>query len=156
MLRSIVVAAAFVVMMAVGAAAQTGPIEADHVWARATPSGAKTAVVYLTLVNKGAADDRLVAVSTDVAGKADLHTTTTENGIARMRPVAALDLKPGSPTVLKPGGYHIMLTDLKRPLAVGQSFPLSLTFEKAGKIDVTVMVEKAGTTDPHAMPGMKM
>ena len=156
MLRSILVALALLVAAVAGAAAQTAPIEADHVWARATPGGSKTAAVYLTLVNKGLAGDRLVAVSTGVAGRAELHITTTENGIARMRPVAALDMKPGTTTVLKPGGYHIMLRDLKHPLTEGQSFLLSLTFEKAGKMDVTVTVEKAGAMDSGSMPGMKM
>ena len=156
MLKSIPFALALVVATVASVAAQTAPIAADHVWARASPSGAKTAAVYLTLVNKGAAEDRLVAVSTGVAGKAELHKTTTENGIASMRPVPALDVKPGTTVVFKPGGYHIMLMELKEPLVAGQSFPLSLTFEKAGKMDVTVTVEKAGAADSGSMPGMKM
>ena len=98
----------------------------------------------MTLINNGTANDRLVSVSTPVAGVAQLHTTTTENGVMGMRPLAALDVKPGAPTVLKPGGYHVMLMDLKGPLVVGQSFAVSVTFEKAGRIDVTAVVEKAG------------
>ncbi len=156
MLRSIALAALLVLASVAGAAAQTPSIEADHVWARATPGGAKTAAIYMTLVNKGSADDRLVSVSTPVAGVAELHTSTTENGMMRMRPVEALDVTPGTPAVLKPGGYHVMLMELKGPLVTGQSFAVSLTFEKAGRIDVTATVEKAGAMGPDAMPGMKM
>jgi copper(I)-binding protein len=156
MLRSIALAALLVLASVAGAVAQTPSIEADHVWARATPGGAKTGAIYMTLVNKGSADDRLVSVSTPVAGVAELHTSTTENGMMRMRPVEALDVTPGTPAVLKPGGYHVMLMELKGPLVTGQSFAVSLTFEKAGTIDVTATVEKAGAMGPGAMPGMKM
>ena len=155
MLKSIAIAALLIAAITTGAAAQTSPIEADRVWARATLSGARTAVVYMTLINKGHDDDRLVAVSTDLAGRADVHATRTENGVMSMRPVTALDVKPGAPTVLKPGGYHVMLMDLKEPLVAGQSFALSLTFEKAGKIDVTGIVEKADAMHSDTMPGMK-
>jgi periplasmic copper chaperone A len=154
--RTILTAALLLIATLSSALAQTAPIQADHAWARATPGGAKAAAVYLTLVNMGTADDRLVSVSTTVAGKATLHRTTTQDGVTRMRPVASLDVKPGTPVELKPGGYHIMLTDLKGPLVAGQSFSLSLTFEKAGMIDVTAEVEKAGAMKPDSMPGMKM
>lgn len=156
MLRSILLAGLLAVAGVAAAVAQAPTVEVQHAWARATPGGAKTAALYMTLVNKGTADDRLVSVSTPVAGRAGLHATTTDNGVMRMRPVAALDVKPGTPTVLKPGGYHVMLMDLKRPLVAGQSFAVALTFEKAGEIDVTAVVEKAGATSPGAMPGMKM
>jgi periplasmic copper chaperone A len=156
MLKSILLIGLLIVAGAGTAMAQAPTINADHVWARATPGGAKTAALYMTLSNKGAEGDRLVAISTPIAGKAELHSTTTDNGVTRMRPVAALEVKPGTSTVLKPGGYHVMLTDLKGPLVVGQSFAVSLTFEKAGKIDATAVVEKIGAMAPGAMPGMKM
>jgi periplasmic copper chaperone A len=156
MLRSIALAALLVLASVGGAAAQTPSIQADHVWARATPGGAKTAAIYMTLSNKGTADDRLVSVSTPVAGTAEVHSTTTENGMMRMRPAGPLDVKPGTPVVLKPGGYHVMLMDLKGPLVAGQSFAVTLTFEKAGAVEVTATVEKAGAMGPGAMPGMKM
>jgi periplasmic copper chaperone A len=140
------------------AMAQTSNIEVDHAWARATPGGAKTAAIYLTLVNKGTAPDRLMAAATSAAGKAEIHSTTEDNGVMRMRPVDSIEVKPGMPVTFKPGGYHVMLMDLKAPLKEGQQVPLTLTFEKAGKVDVTAAVEKAGSmgTQPHDMPGMKM
>jgi len=156
MLRTIAVTSLLALTMIASVSAQTSSIEVNHVWARATPAGAKTAAVYMTLTNKGSAPDRLMSVSTSVADKADVHTTINDNGVTRMRPVTALDVKPGMPTVLKPGGYHIMLMDLKGPLVAGQSFALSLTFEKAGTINATATVEKAGSMGPGDMPGMKM
>ncbi|HTZ79963.1 MAG TPA: copper chaperone PCu(A)C [Stellaceae bacterium] len=156
-MRKMFVLAAFFLLTGVSlAAAQTSGIEVQKAWARATPGGAKTAAVYLTLINKGNAPDRLVSVSTPAAGMADVHTTVTENGVMKMRPTGPLEVKPGTPTVFKPGGYHIMLMDLKGPLVAGQKIALSLTFEKAGKMDVTATVEKAGAMGPGAMPGMKM
>jgi copper(I)-binding protein len=110
----------------------------------------------MTLVNKGPGDDRLVSVSTPVAGKAEVHATTTENGVMHMQPVEALDVKPGTPTVLKPGGYHVMLMDLKGPLVAGKTFAVTLGFEKSGKIDTTATVEKIGAMAPGGMPGMPM
>jgi copper(I)-binding protein len=70
-------------------------------------------------------------VATPAADEAELHIALTENGVAKMRPVSAVDANDGTPVVMKPGGLHIMLTRLKAPLKEGQSFPLTLTFEKA-------------------------
>jgi periplasmic copper chaperone A len=138
------------------ALAQSGSIEVDHVWARATPGGAKTGAIYLTIANKGGAPDKLLSASTPAAGLAQVHSMSMDNGVMKMRPVASLDLKPGETTELKPGGLHIMLMQLKGPLVEGKSVPLTLTFEKAGKVDVTATVEKPGAMGPAAMPGMKM
>jgi periplasmic copper chaperone A len=156
MLRPILLMGLFAIASIAPAMAQAPTIEVDQAWARATPGGAKTAALYMTLVNKSTADDRLVSVSTPVAGKADLHSTTTENGVMHMRPLAALDVKPGAPTVLKPGGYHVMLMDLKGPLVAGQTFPVTVIFEKAGKVEATAKVEKVGAMAPGSMPGMQM
>jgi copper(I)-binding protein len=146
-------ALAFLASITHGALAQTGvTIEIDHPWARA--SAGKTGVAYLTIVNRGTTDDRLVSASTPVAEKAEPHSTTSDNGVMKMRPVDGIDVKAGGKAELKPGGLHLMLMGLKAPLKAGQSFPLTLTFEKAGAIDATVAVEKAGAMSGHAMPGM--
>jgi copper(I)-binding protein len=156
MLRSTFVIGLLLLASVAPAVPQTKAIEVTQAWARATPGGAKTAALYMTLVNKGSAEDRLVSVSTPVAGKAEVHSSTTENGVMHMGPVAALAVKPGTPTILKPGGYHVMLTDLKAPLVAGQTFTVSLTFEKAGTIEATATVQKVGAMGPGAMPGMQM
>lgn len=137
-------------------AQSAGSIEVTHAWARATAATAKTGAAYLTLVNKGTSDDRLVAVAGTVAAKAELHVTNAENGVMKMRPLAAVEVKAGGQAELKPGGMHIMLVGLAAPLKEGQQFPLTLTFEKAGTVEVTVTVEKAGAMGDHAMPGMTM
>jgi copper(I)-binding protein len=145
--------------------AQDGGVEIKEAWARATPGGAQTAAAYVTLVS--AAGDRLTGVSTPAAQKADIHSMTMDNGVMKMRQVDGLDLPAGQAVTLKPGGYHIMLTGLAKPLEEGQSFPLTLDFAKAGTREVIVSVEKIGAMDPAnqaggtpgnsmSMPGMKM
>jgi periplasmic copper chaperone A len=135
------------------AAAQTGTIAVDHPWARA--SIGQVGVVYMTLKNTGASDDRLVAAATPVAAEAQLHISINNNGVMSMRPLAAVELKAHGQAVLQPGGMHLMLTGLKHPLKAGQHFPLTLTFAKAGTFTVTVPVMKVGSTG-GAMGGMKM
>jgi len=131
-------------LLATAAAAQTAQPQITDAWARATPGTAQPGVAYLTI--RSATADRLVAASTPVAKKAELHTMSMSNGIMQMRPASGLDIPAGQPVTLNPGGEHIMLMGLEHPLREGQSFPLTLTFEKAGNREVTVAVEKAGAT----------
>ena len=155
MLRSIALASVLLTAFASAAIAQTkpSPIVVENAWARATPGTTKTGAVYLTVVDHGTASDRLVGVASPVAARAELHSMSNDNGVMKMREVDAIPVKPGTPTELKPGGYHIMLVDLKQPLKEGDAFPLTLRFEKAGSIAVSVKVEKVGAMAP--MPGMK-
>jgi periplasmic copper chaperone A len=134
-----------------------GGISVEHAWARATTATAKTGAAYFTIVNKGATDDRLVAASSPASDKAQLHVTIEDKGVMKMRPMPDLAIKPGATVSLVPGQMHLMLIGLKAPLKLGESFPITLTFEKAGHVEVQVKVEKpgAGSMD-HAMPGMQM
>ena len=77
------------------ALAQSGSIEVDHAWARATPGGAKTGAIYLTIANKGGAPDKLLSASTPAAGLAQLHSMSMDNGVMKMRPLARIDVKAG-------------------------------------------------------------
>lgn len=141
--------------LAVAARAQavpTAPIAVEHAWARATPGNVKTGVAYMTLVDHGPAPDRLVGAWSPVAGQVQLHSMSQDNGMMKMRAVDAIPVEPGRATELKPGGYHVMLLDLKQPLKEGDSFPMTLSFEKAGSVPVTVKVEKAGAMEPQAGP----
>lgn len=147
--------AAFCLAAAASASAQTSPIEISHAWARATAASAANGAVYLKVTNHGAADDRLTGASTPVATKTELHVTTNDNGVMKMQPVAEVPVKAGGNAEFKPGGMHIMLLGLKHPLAAGDSFPLTLTFDKAGAVQTMVTVEKAGGPSKD-MPGMKM
>lgn len=117
-----------------------GPIQVEQPWARAAATANSAA--YLTLENHGTDPDRLVAVATPAARSAELHTTSVDaQGVASMRPVQAIDLPAGGQAQLAPGGLHIMLMGLTQPLEVGQHFPVTLTFEKAGEMTVEVAVE---------------
>jgi hypothetical protein len=136
------------------AAAQTGQVEIKDAWARATPGKAENGAAYLTIV--APATDKLVAVSSPAAKKTGLHTMTTEGGIMKMRPLDGLDVPANQPVTLKPGGVHIMLQGLNEPLQAGKSFPLTLTFEKAGERQVEVAVEKPGAMGPEGHAGMQM
>jgi len=128
--------------------AQTGQLEVASAWARATPAKAETGIAYVTIRSPTA--DRLISVSSPVAKKAELNSMEMSGMVMKMRPLASLDIPAGQPVTLKPGGDHIMLMGLNGPLREGQSFPLTLTFEKAGAREVTVTVEKPGAAGPAA------
>lgn len=124
-----------------------GDLKIDHPWARATPGAITTGAVYLSVTATGAAPDRLVAAATPRAAKAELHTQIMDGDVMKMRALSAIEINPGEPTMLKPGGMHIMLVGLTAPLREKDRFPLTLTFEKAGKVEVEVLVESAGARD---------
>jgi copper(I)-binding protein len=128
------------------ALAQTGQLEVSSAWARATPAKAENGIAYLTI--RSPTPDRLLSVSSPVAKKAELNTMEMSGIVMKMRPIASLDIPAGQPVTLKPSGEHIMLLGLNGPLREGQSFPLTLTFEKAGAREVTVAVEKPGAAGP--------
>jgi len=141
---SVMIAAAFPAF-AQGTGSSTMAVEQP--WARATPAGAKTGAVYMTLDNKSGTADRPTGVSSDVADKLQIHEMKVENGVMKMREIAGgLSIPASGSVVLKPGSYHVMLIGLKKPLTVGEKFPLTLTFEKAGNISVTVPVQAMGAT----------
>jgi copper(I)-binding protein len=124
---------------------KAGAIEIDHPWARATPGGAKVGAGYLKLTNTGATPDRLVSATAAAAGRVEIHEMSMDNGMMMMRPVkGGVELKPGGTVEFKSGGYHLMLLDLKAPLKTGDHIKGTLTFEKAGPVDVEFMVEGVG------------
>lgn len=126
-------------------------IVVERPWARATPGGAKTGATYLTLINNGDSAEQLLGAITPVADKVQFHSTTEENGMSRMRELDVVDLAAHGRVTFDPGGMHVMLVGLKQPLKEGQTFPLTLTFAKAGKVDVTVPVAKIGAMRPADM-----
>ena len=128
-----------------------GDITVRDPWSRATVGAATNGVVYMTIVNRGDAADRLLAASAAVAGMASLHESTVDGGVMKMRPVTAIAVGPGETVVLKPGGLHIMLMNVARPLREGEMFPADLTFERAGTIRVQVTVGKAGALNGGTM-----
>ena len=116
-------------------------------WARATPPGMAVAAVYLTLAG-GPQADRLVGAATPRAAMTQIHVVTEAEGMARMRPTAGVDVPARQSVALAPQGTHIMLMNLPRPLVAGERFPLTLQFEQAGNIEVSVEVRAPGATPP--------
>ena len=167
----LVVSATLMIASALPALAQAAStsIVVEQPYARATPAGAQTGAAYMTIENKANAADRLTGVSSDIAAQAQVHEMSMDNGVMKMREVTGgLSIPAGGSVTLKPGGYHVMLMGLKKQLAAGDSFPLTLTFEKAGNISVTVPVQAMGgmgnmggmggmhDTKPGGMGGMEM
>ncbi len=150
--------ALFATCISTAAMAQTTDrIKVSDAWSRATPTAQSSAAVYFTVENSGT-PDRLTAESTPIADKSEMHDSTMDNGIMRMRPVTEpIAIDPQHPFKAGPNGYHLMLTGLKNPLKAGDTFPLLLTFEHAGPLPVTVTVRGPATFKPlGGMQGMKM
>ena len=118
-------------------------------WARATPPGMAVAAVYLTL-SGGSRADRLVGAATPRAAMAQIHVASEAEGMARMRPTEGVDVPAHKSVALAPQGTHIMLMSLPQPLVAGERFPLTLQFEQAGRIDVSVEVRAPDTAPPPA------
>lgn len=128
-----------------------GTLGIDHPFARATPPGAKAAGAFMKIRNTGKDADRLVRAASPVAGVVEIHEMVMEGSVMKMRAVPGIEIKPGATVALQPGGYHVMLLELKRPLVKGETFPVTLTFDKAGATEVVVTVEAMGATghSPH-------
>jgi periplasmic copper chaperone A len=140
------------------AAAETysaGGLRIDTPWARATPKGATVGAGYLTITNKGTESDRLIGGSLAPAARFEVHTTVTEGGVAKMRQVKGLEIKPGETVELKPGGMHVMFMGLKQPLTNGQAVKGTLVFEKAGTVTIEFAVQAAGAPAPGQGSGHK-
>ncbi|MGY3615524.1 copper chaperone PCu(A)C [Bradyrhizobium sp. USDA 10063] len=136
---------------------KAGDLVISQAWSRATPSGAKVAGGYLTIENKGSSPDRLVGGSGDIAGKLEVHEMATEDGVMKMRPLdKGLVIEPGKTVKLAPGGYHLMMFDLKNPLKQGDKVPVTLEFEKAGKVTLSLDVQAVGAQAPSGGHGGHM
>lgn len=136
--------------------ARGSAIEIERAWTRATGPTAQTAVAYVAVRNRGAAPDRLVSASSPEARAVEMHETTMEGGVMRMRPVeGGIVVPPGGLVRLEPdgGGVHLMLVGPTRAFARGERVPLTLTFERAGGVQVEMTVEAAGARRPAAEGG---
>ncbi len=132
----------------------SGAITIEHPWARATPAGAKTGAVYVTLINTGPSADRLLVATSPLADKVRFHSVIEEAGVSRMREMPAVEIAAGATVAFRPGEIHMMMTGLKQLLKEGQTIPLALRFEKAGNVDLTVSVANIGAMQPGDMDGM--
>jgi copper(I)-binding protein len=108
-------------------------------WVRGTVQGQRATGAFMQLTAKESAS--LVAVESPVAGSVEIHEMKMENDIMKMRPIARLDLPAGKAVEMKPGGYHVMLMDLKQPLKKGEAVPISLRFEDRDKKVRTIEIK---------------
>jgi periplasmic copper chaperone A len=141
-----VLAAALVSGAAIAHDYQLKTLHIEHPFTRATPPGAKVAGAFMAIANQGKDADRLIKVASPAADLVQIHEMAVDGGIMKMRAVQGVDLKPNTTTELRPGGFHVMLEGLKQPLKQGDNIPLTLTFEKAGSINVQLIVEAMGAT----------
>ena len=151
---------ALVSLLAVPAAAhdyKKGDLRIDHPWSRATPGGAKVAGGFMKITNAGKEADRLVGGSFEASGVVEIHEMKMDGGVMKMRALEkGLEIKPGQAVELKPGSYHVMFIELKRPLKEGESVKGELVFEKAGRVPVEYKIENLGAksgSDHHGGHG---
>lgn len=116
------------------------PIRIEDAWARPSAQAGGTGAIYLVIRNTGQEPDRLVKAETPTAEMASLHAVTMQGDVVRMREAPAIPIPAGGQVLFKPGGWHIMLMNLKSPLQKDAKIPLALTFAKAGRIDAQVTV----------------
>jgi periplasmic copper chaperone A len=109
-------------------------------WSAPTPPVASVGAVYFSVTNAGPKSDQLLSVDTPIARNVEIHETSEVQGSMRMREVASVECPPGTTVKIAPGGLHVMLLGLTRPLTVGMSFPASLHFRDAGIVSVQVVV----------------
>ncbi|HSI40996.1 MAG TPA: copper chaperone PCu(A)C [Xanthobacteraceae bacterium] len=150
--------AAVLALFAAPAAAhefKVGPLDIAHPWARMTPAGAQVGGGYLTVTNHGTAPDRLTGATAEVAERVEIHEMAVKDGIMTMRMLTdGVEVPPGATVALAPGGLHMMLLGLKRPLVQGQRFKGTLSFAQAGTVAVEFAIEgMAGPKEAAAPAG---
>lgn len=129
--------------LSVGHEYKAGALKIEHPWSRATAAGASVGVGFMVIVNSGKAD-ALVGASSPVAARVEMHSSSMEGGMMKMRQMQRIDLPAGGTVRLEPGVMHLMLIGLKQPLAEGSKVPLTLRFAAAGEQQVELKVESMG------------
>jgi copper(I)-binding protein len=145
---ALLLTAAAIVSVARGAETVSGDLAIIAAWARATPPGAKVGATYVTIENRGEADDRLVGASSPAAEMMELHETIEKDGVAQMRPLDAPTIPAGGKLEMRPGGVHLMLMRLSAPLKEGETVPMTLIFERAGEIAIEADIAPIGAAGP--------
>ncbi|MDY0248799.1 MAG: copper chaperone PCu(A)C [Pseudomonas sp.] len=126
----------------------------ESAWSRELPPTAPVGAAFLTVRNHSDQTDRLLRAESAIAEITELHAHLHEGDVMRMVKVDAIDIPAHSDLTLEPGGYHIMLINLHKPLVAGQQLPLSLYFEQAGQVDVTVQIKNSDAGTSVAQPEM--
>jgi len=140
-----------------GAPVTVGDLEITAAFTRATLPNAPVAGGYFTVTNSGTADDRLVSAASPAAGAVELHEMSMQGDVMKMTPFPdGIAVKAGETVTLSPSGLHLMFMQLRHPFVEGESVPVTLTFEKAGAVEVQLPVAGIGADAPAGMSGMKM
>jgi hypothetical protein len=141
---------ALLVLLSLAAVARAGDAPSvTGAWARATAPGVDVGAAYL-VIEGGTTADRVVDASSPRAAMVHLHTVEEQDGVAKMRPIEAIDVPARQRVELAPKGTHLMLMGLDGPLVAGQSFPVTLRFATAGEQTVTVLVKPATASPDHS------
>lgn len=143
-------ALAFSTLIAVGPTHAAGPITVENAWTRATAAAQTVGGGFMTIVNGGKTEDRLVSASSPVAAEVQIHDMTMDGGVMRMRQLSdGLAVPAGARVELKPRSLHLMFMQLKAPLTAGQTVPVTLQFRDAGSVAVQFRVEAMGASAPQ-------
>ena len=134
--------------------AKAGNVMIHEPWARASLGQTPNSAAYMVLEITEGEPDRLVSGSSPVANKVELHTHLMEDGVAKMRPVEVIEIAPGAPAVLKPGGLHLMIMGLVQKLEAGQTMPITLVFENGGEVTLEVPIKGLGEAGQAAHGSM--
>jgi copper(I)-binding protein len=141
---------ALLVLLSLAGVARAGDAPSvSGAWARATAPGVDVGAAYM-VIEGGTGPDRVIDASSPRAAMVHLHTVEEQGGVAKMRPIEAIEVPAGQRVELAPKGTHLMLMGLDGPLAAGQSFPVTLRFATAGELTVTVLVKPATADAEHS------
>lgn len=127
--------------------AKVGNLSIDDVWARSGQPG-QVSAAFMEIKNKGAAD-KIVSAHCDCAKATELHTMTMADGKMIMAQVPTMEVPANGELKLKPGGYHIMLIGLNRPLVSGETLPIKVKFEKAGDVTLQAKIKDKAAHKGH-------
>lgn len=123
-----------------------GNIQVVHPWSRPTPPSAKVGGGYVKLTNAGSEPDRLIAITSPIASRVEIHRSVVEHGVASMRPVGGVTIEPGATVSFEAEHLHFMFIEPNRQLRDGDRFPATLVFERAGRVDVEFIVQMRAFT----------
>ena len=138
----------WLMLLALAAGPVWAQLSVEQPWSRATPPGAKIGVGFMQLRNSGTATERVVGATSPIAGRVEMHVTTREGDVTKMRQVESFDIAAGGAFELKPGGAHLMLVGLRQPLKQGDKVPLTLKLGKGGEVRIDLTVEALGARRP--------
>jgi len=141
---------AFAALLVAAPAMAQAPTVHVSGWARPTVAAQSAGAAYLTIHNAGRGADRLLGLDSVSAESVSVHQTSNAGGVSRMRPTGPVAIATGRSLVMAPGGLHVMLTGLKAPLRPGTRLPLTLHFERAGLVRVSIPVQMSAPDAGHA------